>query len=183
MTVSRTAKTSLLSRTTHLRTSYCFSLSRRFVKPRISKPKGPKVTAFGQPFWICSKPAQNDRKSAICGLQIGTGQSRTQSPLAFWSADGARAFVPWRWPKGTRLWGRECDPRRVTGIRGAIIGAFPSSRLFPRFYPRRYDSLDNWNVTRYFPTTHYKKGPTHHKFKLKYPTGMSSLTSMFLQKN
>ena len=78
----RTAKTSLLSRTTHLRTSYCFPFSRRLVKPRISKPKGPKVTTFGQPFWICSKPAQNDRKSAICGLQIGSGQSLCSVALA-----------------------------------------------------------------------------------------------------
>ena len=72
--VARTAKTSLLSRTTHLRTSYCFSF-----KPRISKPK---VTAVGQPFWNCSKPTQNDRKSAICGLQIGTGQSLRSVVLA-----------------------------------------------------------------------------------------------------
>ena len=34
--------------------------------------------------------------------------SADQKARGLWVRDWARAFVPWRWPKGTRLWGREC---------------------------------------------------------------------------
>ena len=89
-------------------------------------------------------PSQKDQKSQNLVSHFGSAPSlrRTtgSSRFADFKLVPARAFVPWRWPKGTRLWGREWENVGIRSLCACLRGPAPKKR--PMIFGWKIKSAD-----------------------------------------